>query len=77
MSAGHESDPPDVEVSPSTCLGTGLCTFYAPGTFDLDDDGQVMLLDTGAEGTDSPADIANAAEACPTGSIRLRRSASR
>lgn len=77
MSAGHEPDSPDVEVSPATCLGSGICAFYAPSTFDLDDDGHVKLVDAAGNGTDSPADIVNATEACPSGSIRLRRSAPR
>lgn len=59
----------DVEVAPETCAGTGMCGFYAPGTFGLDDDGKVTILD---ERGDPPADVRNAAEACPTRSIRLR-----
>lgn len=57
-----------IDVTPSTCAGTGMCTFYAPGTFGLDDDGRVTVLD---ERGDPPGDVRNAAEACPTRSIRL------
>lgn len=59
---------PRIVVTPETCAGTGICTFYATNTFDLDDDGRVTLVDAHA---DAPADLRNAAEACPTRSIRL------
>ncbi|QFG21124.1 ferredoxin [Actinomadura sp. WMMB 499] len=57
-----------VDVTPGTCAGTGMCGFYAPNTFGLDDDGKVMLLD---EAGDPSGDVRNAAEACPTRSIRV------
>lgn len=61
-----------LDLHPETCVGTGMCTFYAPNTFDLGDDGRVRLF-TPAEtgGADTDEELANAAEACPTRSIRL------
>lgn len=55
----------DVRVDRSVCMGNGTCTYHAPNTFDLDDDGKVVLLDT----RDSAEQIALAAEACPTHAI--------
>ncbi|WP_181782401.1 ferredoxin [Pseudonocardia pini] len=57
-----------VEITPATCLGSGLCTFYAADTFDLDDEGRVRLVGDVDTGSD---EIANAVEACPTRSIRI------
>lgn len=57
-----------LSVRPETCAGTGICTFYAAGTFELDDDGKVSVLD---EDADSPHDVRNAADACPTRSITV------
>ncbi|RSN66790.1 ferredoxin [Actinomadura sp. WAC 06369] len=77
MTDRADTDPTDTDrteaaaiwVTPETCAGTGMCGFYAPDTFGLDDDGRVTILD---ERGDPPADVRNAAEACPTRSIRLR-----
>jgi ferredoxin len=60
---------PEVAVTPRTCVGTGVCAFYAPATFELDERGRVRIA-TGP-GEDSAEDIGNAAEACPTQSITL------
>ena len=57
-----------VEVDRTTCLGTGVCCFYAPGTFDLDDDGRSMVVDQHADPDDA---VRNAVEACPTRSLRI------
>ncbi|MGC7101527.1 ferredoxin [Amycolatopsis lurida] len=57
-----------VRVTPDTCAGTGVCTFYATNTFGLDDAGKVTVL---AEHGDPDSDIRNAAEACPTRSIQV------
>ncbi|PXY33247.1 ferredoxin [Prauserella sp. PE36] len=57
-----------LSVTPETCAGTGVCTFYAAGTFELDDDGRVSIVD---EHGDPDDDIRNAVEACPTRSLRL------
>jgi ferredoxin len=57
-----------IEVDQSTCLGTGVCCFYAPGTFDLDDDGRSIVIDQHGDPDDA---VRNAVEACPTRSVRI------
>jgi ferredoxin len=70
MSAGAAGgERPEVTVTPRTCVGTGVCAFYAPATFELDERGRVRIA--AGDGGDSAEDIANAAEACPTRSIGL------
>ncbi|MFB4298727.1 ferredoxin [Actinomadura sp. NTSP31] len=71
--AGRAGERPEVAVTPRTCAGTGVCAFYAPGTFELDGKGTVRLRAERGEDSaaDSAEDVRNAAEACPTGSIRL------
>jgi len=68
VTADRRTDAIEITVNPPTCAGTAVCAFYAPGTFDLDDHGKVQLIGTG---TDPASDVINAAEACPTRSIRL------
>lgn len=59
---------PRLRVTPETCAGTGVCSFYASHTFELDGEGKVAVR---AEHGDPEDAIRNAAEACPTRSIRL------
>ena len=45
------------------CMGSGNCAFHAPGTFDLDDEMKVIVLDA----TGDPDDrIRLAVDGCPT-----------
>ncbi|MEU6644396.1 ferredoxin [Saccharomonospora sp. NPDC046836] len=62
------TDRPRVNVTPETCAGTGVCSFYASSTFALDDAGKVSVI---AEDGDPAEDVRNAADACPTRSIHL------
>lgn len=62
------TDRTRVRVTPDTCAGTGVCTFYASNTFGLDDAGRVTVV---AEYGDPDSDVRNAAEACPTRSIHV------
>jgi ferredoxin len=49
-------------------MGSGNCLFWAPGVFDLDDDGIAVVLDP----TAAPEDrIALAVEGCPTKAISV------
>lgn len=57
-----------ISVTPETCAGTGVCTFYAAKTFELDEAGKASIV---ADDGDTAEDLRNAAEACPTRSIRL------
>jgi ferredoxin len=57
-----------IEVDRQTCIGSGNCVHHAPGTFDLDDDVRVVVLDPSG---DPIAKIRAAADFCPSRSITL------
>ena len=57
-----------ITVDRTKCMGSGNCAFFAPNTFDLDDEMKVVVTDpTG----DSADDIAAAVEGCPTHALIL------
>jgi ferredoxin len=64
------SGPLDVEIDWDRCMGSGNCIFWAPDTFDLNEDGHAIVLDAAA--TDE-ARLRVAAEGCPVGAIALSR----
>ena len=43
------SEPLDVAIDWEKCMGSGNCVFWAPGTFDLGEDGQGIVHVTGPE----------------------------
>lgn len=49
-------------------MGSGNCSFWAPGVFELDDEGVAVVLDVGAQPRDK---IMLAAHGCPTQAIRV------
>jgi ferredoxin len=57
-----------IEVDRDVCIGSGLCSVYAPGTFSQDDEAKVFVLDPEGDGAD---DIRTAVGACPTRALRL------
>lgn len=60
----------EIVVDRDTCMGSGNCAFWAPGVFDLDDEGVSVVVDAGAAGDDT---IVAAARGCPTQAIRVLR----
>ncbi|CAB4329243.1 MAG: ferredoxin [Actinobacteria bacterium] len=56
-----------ITLDRDNCMGSGMCSFHAPTTFDIDDDMKVVLLDT----RDDVAAIRAAAESCPKYVITL------
>lgn len=57
-----------IEIDRDRCVGSGNCLFWAPGTFDLDDDGKATVVDpTG----DQEETVRVAAEGCPTRAISV------
>lgn len=60
----------DVEIDSEVCMGSGHCTYEAPGAFGLDEDGIAFVVDPC--GSDEDRVIA-AARKCPTHAISLRR----
>ena len=67
---GEPVEPLDVRVDRDRCMGSGNCVFWAPGTFDLSDDGHAVVLDAAATDEDR---LRIAAQGCPVGAISLWR----
>jgi ferredoxin len=59
-----------IEIDPEKCMGSGNCSFWAPATFDLGDDGIAYV--TNPEG-DPEEKILLAAQGCPTQAISVWR----
>ena len=57
-----------VVVDRELCIGSGNCCFYAPNTFDLDDELKSVVVDPAG---DNPADVRAAAEGCPVNAISI------
>ena len=51
-------------------MGSGNCSFWAPSTFDLDDEGIAIVTDPDG---DTDEKIVLAAQGCPTQSISVWR----
>jgi ferredoxin len=56
------------------CMGSGNCLFWAPSSFDLDDDGRAITFEP--EATDEER-LMVVAGGCPVGAISLWRGAER
>ncbi|AIG78549.1 Hypothetical protein AJAP_28555 [Amycolatopsis japonica] len=52
------------------CTGLGICESLAPDHFEIDDNGDLVLLDEVAEG-DALAEVEAAVAGCPTEALRL------
>jgi ferredoxin len=63
--------PTRITIDRERCIGSGNCGWWAPNTFDLDDDGVSFVVDPAGDDDDK---ITNAAAGCPTGAIALERS---
>lgn len=61
-----------VEVDPDLCIGSGDCVRAVPAAFDLDEDLGIAIPRSGAAAADV-GDLLEAARACPTQAIRVRR----
>ena len=63
-----------ITIDRERCMGSGNCAFWAPSTFDVDDDMKVVLLvgDGAVASAGDPIDkLRNAVEACPTHALAL------
>jgi ferredoxin len=58
----------EITIDRDVCMGSGNCSFWAPGVFDLDDDGIAIVLDASAASDDK---IVLAAQGCPTQAIAV------
>lgn len=57
-----------IELKRDKCISAGTCVAIAPGVFQLDDEGKVILVD--ANGADEQT-IIDAARSCPTQAIEI------
>jgi ferredoxin len=60
----------EIRIDREKCMGSGNCSFWAPSTFDLDDEGIAIVVN--AEG-DPEEKIVLAAQGCPTQAIQVLR----
>jgi len=60
----------EIAIDRELCMGSGNCAFWAPGVFDLDDDGIAVVLDPAAQPEDK---VVLAAQGCPTQAISVTR----
>ena len=58
----------EITIDRELCMGSGNCSFWAPGVFDLDDDGIAIVVDPTAQPDDK---IVLAAQGCPTQAIAI------
>ena len=59
-----------ISIDREKCMGSGNCSFWAPATFDLDDQGVAIVVDP--EG-DPEEKVVLAAQGCPTQAIEVSR----
>ena len=58
----------EIAIDRGACMGSGNCSFWAPGVFDLDDEGIAYVVDQ----TASPEEkIVLAEQGCPTRAITV------
>jgi ferredoxin len=57
-------------VDRDACMGSGNCAFWAPGVFDLDEDGIAVVVGDPAGRDD---EVRKATANCPTSAIRFER----
>jgi ferredoxin len=57
-----------VTIDRDACMGSGNCVYWAPGVFDLDDDGVAVVT---GDVTGHEEEIRTAASNCPTSAIRI------
>jgi ferredoxin len=62
--------PADDVVDRESCMGSGNCAFWAPGVFDLDDDGIAVVR---GDPAGHEEEVRKAVANCPTSAIRLDR----
>ena len=58
----------EISIDREKCMGSGNCSFWAPGVFDLDDDGIAVVVDATAMDDDK---IVLAGQGCPTQAIAI------
>jgi ferredoxin len=64
----------EITIDRELCMGSGNCAFWAPGVFDLDDDGVAYVIDATAQPDEK---VLLAAQGCPTQAIAVVRDGTR
>jgi len=59
---------PTVSIDRERCIGSGMCSVYAPGTFTTDDQAKAVLIDPPTDDLDS---VLTAIAACPVAALHL------
>jgi ferredoxin len=59
-----------IEINREVCMGSGNCSFWAPATFDLDEDGIAIVVDPAG---DDEEKVILAGQGCPTQAISISR----
>lgn len=62
--------PMRIEVDRDRCEGHGMCEVLAPDFFELDDDGEVVVLQSEVPAGAEPI-VRGAVRGCPVASLRL------
>jgi ferredoxin len=57
-----------ITIDRDVCVGSGNCAFWAPGVFDLDDEGTAVVLDPEAADAEH---VQAAVRGCPTQAISV------
>jgi ferredoxin len=57
-----------VTIDRDRCMGSGMCTFHAPDTFDLDEESRSVIIDPALSDVEG---IETAAATCPTEAITV------
>jgi len=64
----------EIQIDRDRCIGSGNCGFFAPATFDIDEDLKAVLLDTACGPDGDPEEkVLLAADGCPTEAITVLR----
>jgi ferredoxin len=60
----------EIRIDRSLCMGSGQCSWYAPNTFDQDDETIAIVVD---QHGDSEEAIQAAVDSCPARAISIAR----
>ncbi|NKQ51963.1 ferredoxin [Amycolatopsis sp. K13G38] len=61
----------EIIVDRAKCTGLGICESLAPSVFEVDDNGELVVLAESVSGADLD-DVEAAVAGCPTEALRLR-----
>ena len=64
----EEARTPVIAIDRDLCMGSGQCVWYAPNTFDQDDETIAVVIDPGGD----PAEkIQTAVDSCPARALSI------